>query len=95
MNTNMKLELNAETLRALWPGLKKAQPYIYGVLLVGVFGYTAYVLNQAINVQPANTQTVIKSLPKVTFYQDAIDSLSKRTVVNGDVPLNLGNGNPF
>jgi hypothetical protein len=92
---NLKLELNAATLRALTPMLMKALPYVWGLALVGVFAYTAVVLNQAVNVTPASQQSAVKPLPKIVFYEKVIDSLRNRNVVSGDVPLNLGNGNPF
>lgn len=96
MNTNLKLELNAETIKALIPLLVKAQPVIYGLLLVGVFGYTAYEVNLALNVQPATQQSAIKPLPKIVFDTKTIDSLKQLNQVTGEVPLgNLGGHDPF
>lgn len=92
---NLKLDLNVKTLKAMLPMLRKAQPYLYGLALVGVFAYTAFALNQSINVTAAAKQTAVQPLPKITFYKNVIDSLKNRNVVNGDVPLNLGTGDPF
>jgi hypothetical protein len=92
---NLKLELNAETIKALLPMLIKAQPYIFGLALVGVFAYTAFALNKDVNVSPAASQTAIEPLPKVVFYQKVIDTLRDRKDVNGDVPINLGTNDPF
>jgi hypothetical protein len=94
-NLGMKLELNANTLKAMLPVVQKLQPYIFGLLLVGVFGYTAYSVNHALNVQPAATQTAVTSLPKVTFDKDVMKSLRQRQKVDGQVPLNLGATDPF
>jgi hypothetical protein len=95
MNMNFKLELNAKTLKAMLPKLRKAQPYLYGLALVGIFAFTGYTLNQAVNVTAASKQSAVAPLPKITFYKNVIDSLQNRNVVNGDVPLNLGTSDPF
>lgn len=93
---NLKLELNIATLKALLPQLVKAQPYIYGFLLVGVFGFTAYEVNLALNVQPAPSQTAIQPLPKITFDTKTINSLNQLQQVAGEVPLgSLGANDPF
>lgn len=96
MNMNLNLNLNIETLKALLPVLRKAQPYLYGVALIGIFGYTAYALNAALNVQAAATQTEIQALPAIKFDQKTIANLKTLTAVNGQVPLdNLGKDDPF
>jgi hypothetical protein len=92
---NLKLELNMATLKALLPVLRKSQAMLYGLLLVGVFGYTAYAINQALNVQAASRQTAVKELPKITFDKKTMDSLSKRNAVDDKVQLNLGTTDPF
>jgi DMSO/TMAO reductase YedYZ molybdopterin-dependent catalytic subunit len=95
-NMNLKLELNAETLKAMLPLLKKAQPVIYGLLLIGVFGYTAYVVNQSLNVQAAEGTAGVKPLPKITFDQKTITAVKALNKVAGEVPLgNLGANDPF
>ena len=93
---NLKLDLSMQTLKDLVPVLRKAQPYIYGLLLVGIFGYTSYIINKALNVQPAATQTEVKALPKVSFDKNAITALKKLNAVDGNVPLgDLGSSDPF
>jgi hypothetical protein len=61
---NMKLELNMASLKALVPVLQKAQPYLFALVIVGAFGYTAYIINAALNVEAAESQTSIKALPR-------------------------------
>jgi hypothetical protein len=96
MNANLKMDLNAQSLKAMLPLLMKAQPYIYGVVLIAVFAYTANVINQSLNVQPAPTQSEIKPLPKITFDKPTIKALNDLKPVNGDVPLgDLGKDNPL
>jgi hypothetical protein len=93
---NLKLNLNMESLTALLPKLQKAQPLIFGALLVAVFGYTSFVINQALNVQPAAAQTAIDPLPKVSFDKKTIAALKKLNAVGGEVPLgDLGTSDPF
>lgn len=50
MNANLKLDLD---LKQVLPALRRAQPYIFGLALIGVFAYTSYEVNAALNVQPA------------------------------------------
>lgn len=95
MKTNLKLDLNAKTLAAVLPQLRKAQPYVFGLALVAVFAYTAYFINTSINVESAATQTGIAPLPKITFDKPTTQRLKSLTDVNGDVPLDLGTDNPF
>jgi hypothetical protein len=96
MNMNLKLDLNMDTLRRLLPGLKKAQPYFYGLIVVGLFGYTAYTINKDLNVQPAQAQSVIQPLPKIVFDKTTITTLKSLNSVGGSVPLgSLGSNNPF
>jgi hypothetical protein len=96
MNMNLKLELNAATLKALLPMLRRAQPLIYGALLIAVFGYTAMAVNQALNVQAAAGQAGVSPLPKITFDQKTIAAVKALNAVGGEVPVgNLGANNPF
>ncbi len=92
---NLKLELNAESLKALLPVLRKAQPYVFGLALIALFSYTAYFINAALNVQAATAQTEIKPLPKITFDKKTISALKSLYSVNGDVTLDLGKDDPF
>jgi hypothetical protein len=92
---NMKLELNMASLKALVPVLQKAQPYLFALVIVGAFGYTAYIINAALNVEAAESQTSIKALPKITFDKKTMESLKNRDKVDSNVPLDLGGANPF
>jgi DMSO/TMAO reductase YedYZ molybdopterin-dependent catalytic subunit len=93
---NLKLELNAQTLKAMLPLLQKAQPIIYGLLLIGVFGFTAYTVNRALNVQAAAGAASVKPLPRITFDKKTITALQTLNKVGGEVPLgNLGANDPF
>jgi hypothetical protein len=94
-NMNLKLDLNMQTLRAVLPVLRKAQAAIYGLLLIGVFGYSAYIINAAINVVPASTQATITALPKVTFDKATIDALRNRNKVDSSVPIDPGDHSLF
>ena len=83
--------------KKLLPKLQKLQPYVFGVLLIGVFAYTAWVVNAALNVQPDAT---IASAPdptaKIKFTKTTIDAVKKLDVVQGSVPTgDLGKSDPF
>jgi hypothetical protein len=91
----VKIELNMATLKAVLAQLQKYQALLYGLALVAVFGYTAYVINTALNVAPATTQTAIKPLPKIKYDQTVMDSLSTRGVVDDKVQIDLGTTDPF
>lgn len=95
MNMNLSLNLSPESLKALLPKVLKVLPSLFGLALVALFAYTAYFLNQQINVQPLASQTTLSALPKVTFNKNVISSLQNRDVVNGSVPVNLGTNDPF
>ena len=77
--------------------MKAAQPYVVGLLLIGVFGYTAYVVNASLNVQPDKSKaTGVKAAPTITFDKTTIKTLEQLEVVTGDVPTgSLGSSNPF
>lgn len=90
---NLKLDLN---LKTIIPLLRRAEPYIFGLLLVGTFAYTSYVVNQALNVKASETPVAIKPLPKIGFDKATVNSLKALNVVGGDVPLGtLGKDDPF
>jgi hypothetical protein len=96
MNNNLKLDLNINTLKQLVPALAKAQVYLYGVAVIAIFAYTAYIVNQSLNVQPAQSQSVIQPLPKITFDNKTMSQLKDLNNVGGSVPLgSLGTNNPF
>ncbi len=93
MNMNLKLDLD---IKKWLPILRKAQPYVFGVLLVGVFGYTALIVNAALNVQAASATTAATPVAKVSFDKATIDAVKKLDVVQGTVdPGALGTSNPF
>lgn len=90
MNMKFKLKLDPKTII---PILLKVKPYLIGAFLIGVFGYTAYVVNHALNVQPA---AAVKAAPSVTFDKPTITLLRSLDVVSGQVPVgNVGKDNPF
>jgi len=94
MNLNFKLDLD---YKKLLPMLRMAQPYLVGLALIGVFAYTAYVVNAALNVRPAAPGS-ISSEPPITikFDKKTINSLKSLKVVQGEVPTgSLGTNNPF
>jgi hypothetical protein len=94
MNMNFKLDLDYKK----WlPILRKAQPYVYGVVLVGVFGYTAVTVNNALDVKPDPAAETAKSAAaKVSFDKKTIEVLKNLDVVQGTVPtVDLGSSDPF
>ena len=94
MNMNFKLDLD---LKKWLPIAQKLQPYVFGILLVGLFGYTAYVVNAALNVKPiVSTVPTVNPASKVSFDKATIDSVKKLEVVQGTVPTgSLGTNDPF
>lgn len=92
----MKIDLKFDFKHWL-PLLRKFQPYIFGLLLIGVFGYTALVVNAALNVkQDANAPLAPDPAAKVTFDKATIDAVKKLNVVPGSVPTGeLGKSDPF
>jgi hypothetical protein len=94
MNMNLKLDLD---YKKLLPMLRQAQPYVFGVLLVGVFAYTALTVNAALNIKAdGSVAPAITPAAKVTFDKPTIDAVKKLDVVQGTVdPGSLGTSNPF
>lgn len=89
---NLKLDFD---YKKFLPILKQAQPYIIGVVLIGLFGYTAYVVNLALNVKPAETAT-ITAPPKIGFDKKAVEAIKSLNVTSGQVPAaDLGTADPF
>jgi hypothetical protein len=91
---NMKLDLDYKK----WlPLLRQAQPYVFGLLLVGVFGYTAYVVNMALNVKPDTTPSAtVNAAAKISFDKTTIQALKDLEVVQGTVDTGaLGKSDPF
>lgn len=91
MNNNLKLnfKFNSQAILAL---LKRAEATLVGLLLIGIFGYTALIIERATNVQA----DPVAPNSAIVFDQPTIDSLKNLTVVNGDTPLgSLGKADPF
>lgn len=91
MNNKLKLNVkfSSQTILAL---LKRSEATLVGLILIGIFGYTAIVIERATNVQ---ADQVAPSAVMV-FDQPTIDSLKNLTVVNSDTPLgSLGKTDPF
>ncbi len=69
MNTNLSFEP-----AALLVQLRRFAPQLIGLALIGVFAYTGWVVNEAINVKPAD---VGKAMTTVDLNKDAIKFLSQ------------------
>jgi len=94
MNMSLNLSLKPQDLKKLLPVLRKAQPYLVGIVMIGVFAYTAWVVNAALNVKPSTATTAAP--PKISFDKATIDSLKNLQAVEGTVPTGtLGSGSPF
>ena len=95
MNMNMNLDLKSLKVNpaVILPLLKRARAAIVGVVLIGVFGYTAYAVNAALNVTPA----VVPATPVgISFDKGTLDSLKNLTPVPDTVaPASLGKSDPF
>ena len=88
-NLNLNFKFSSQAILAL---LKRSEATLVGLILIGIFGYTAVVIGRATNVQ---ADPVAPSVVMV-FDQPTIDSLKNLTVVNGDTPIgNLGKIDPF
>lgn len=90
---NLKLQLPSN-LQAYLDFLTKARTAIVGVLLIALFGYTAYVVNAASNVKTDLTSTDAST--KITFDKTALQALQSRNQVSGTTDLGtLGKSDPF
>lgn len=94
MNMNLNLSLKPADLVKLLPVLKRAQAYLVGLVLIGVFAYTAWVVNAALNVQPSAAPTTGVG---ITFDKATINSIKGLSVVQGNVPTGTlgGQSSPF
>lgn len=91
MKTNLKLDLKFSP-QAILTVLAKAERTIVGIGLIGLFGYTAFVVQSATNAKA----DPVTSAATISFDQKTIDSLKTLTVVNGDTPVgSLGKSDPF
>ena len=74
--------------------LSRSKTALIGIVLIGVFGYTAYLVNGATNVKSDSTTTAAG--PKITFDKATLKSLANRTNVPDQTPLGtLGKPDPF
>ncbi|MDB5179177.1 MAG: hypothetical protein JWN01_1120 [Patescibacteria group bacterium] len=92
---NLKLDLN---LKKILPMLRQLEPYVFGAALIAIFGYTALVVNGALNVKPAanSALTPAKLAEKITFDKKTIETVKNLQVVQGNVPTgDLGKDDPF
>ncbi len=90
----MKLDLNFNYKQIL-VYLRLAEPYLVGAALIGVFGYTAFFVNAALNVKPAATATIAPGV-KISFDKTTVESVKNINVVSGQVPMvNIGKSDPF
>ena len=95
MNMNLNLDLKNIKFNpaALLGWLNRARPLLIGAVLVGVFGYTALVVNSALNVTPAVVATPATG---VSFDKATLNSLNSLTNVPSTVaPTSLGKTDPF
>lgn len=98
MNMNLNLDLSSIDLQKLLPVALKGLPYIFGVAMIGVFGYTAYAVNASLNIKPnpAAVAPAAQATPKITFDKSVITSLKALKGVDGNVPTgSLGTSDPF
>lgn len=92
---NLSLSLKPEDLKKLLPILRAAQPYIVGLVLIGIFAYTAVFVNAVMNVQPAASSPSSKD-QAITFDKTTINALKQLQPVTGEVPKgSLGQSSPF
>ncbi len=74
--------------------LSQLRTAIVGVLLVGIFGYTAFIVNGVINAKIDKTTTA--STTKITFDKSALKALTSRSDVPDQTALGtLGKPDPF
>lgn len=95
---NMKLDVGID-IKKILPVLRKLEPYLFGLALIGAFGYTAYIVNAAMNVKPAEVITGATATAKTTkigFDKPTIEAIKKLQVVDGAVqPGDIGKHDPF
>lgn len=93
MNMNLKLDLD---IKKYLPMLRRAQPYVFGTVLVAVFGYTAVTVNSALNVKADSSGVAASPAAKISFDKNTIEAVKKLSVVNSEVPAgSLGKTDPF
>ncbi len=88
---NLKLPHNFRNYFKVLSSLKTA---LIGIALIGVFGYTAYLVNGATNVKSDSPGAVAG--PKITFDKATLKSLANRNNVPDQTPLGtLGKPDPM
>jgi len=97
MNMNLKLNLD---LKTILPMLRTLQPYIFGLALIGVFGYTAWAVNETLNAKASTAPVAVgpknPAPVKITFDKATIEAVKKLDVVGGEVSSgDLGKSDPF
>ncbi|HSX02044.1 MAG TPA: hypothetical protein VLI05_01885 [Candidatus Saccharimonadia bacterium] len=90
---NLKLKLDLPSLLKLG---RQFGPTLAGLALVGIFGYTGWIINRAFNVQPSADSATAPAAPRITFDQKTITAIKNLHVVPGQVaPADLGKSDPF
>lgn len=91
----MNLDFKNINFKSMLPLVKRFGPMIMGLVLVGLFGYTGWVINGAFNVQPAAAPETSPAA-KITFDKKTVDYVKNLHVVPGQVaPADLGKSDPF
>jgi hypothetical protein len=90
---NLKLALPT-SLKPVLKSLSKARTAMVGLILIGIFGYTAYVVNTASNVKSDATSGA--KTTKIVFDKATLKALSTRDQVSDQTVLGtLGKPDPF
>ena len=88
---NLKLPTN---LKHYLKHFSRLRTPIVGVILIGIFGYTSFIVNGATNVKSDGKTTSTEA--KVSFDKATLKSVSSRTTVSGYTTLGtLGKSDPF
>lgn len=88
---NIKLPTN---FKSYLKTLSRLRTALVGVLLIGIFGYTAYIVNAATNVKSDGTTPATSS--RIVFDKAILKTVSARTNVSGETNLGtLGKPDPF
>lgn len=91
MNLKLNWKLNPRQILAK---LSQGLPLIFGVALIGVFGYTAWLINGALNLKPSETTTSAPTAIK--FDQPTIQYVQGLKAVPGQTGVTaVGKPNPF
>jgi hypothetical protein len=88
---NLKLPTN---FKPYLKRLSRLRTPVVGVLLIGIFAYTAFIVNGATNVKSDGVTP--STTPKVSFDKATLKTVSNRTNVSGYTTLGtLGKSDPF